>query len=160
MADMLELAAHLPDLLVAPGDTVCAEGGRSNAIWVLVSGRLAVIKNGVQVNAIDRPGAIIGEIAVLLERGNSATVVAETPAVLKYASDGAAFLKSHPEISAFVAKGLAERLNFVTTYLADLKHQYGDAPGLAMVGEVLNQLASRQGPKARPGSARDPDPDS
>jgi hypothetical protein len=46
-----------------------------------------------------------------------------------------------------------------TSYLADLKHQYGDAPGLAMVSEVLHQLAQRQGPPARPGSARDPDPD-
>ncbi len=57
-----------------------------------------------------------------------------------------------------MAVGLAERLNFVTTYLADLKHQYGDAPGLAMVADVLGQLAQRQGPTAQPGSARDPDP--
>ena len=55
--------------------------------------------------------------------------------------------------------GLAERLNFVTTYLADLKHQYGDAPGLAMVSDVLVELTQRRAPPARPGSARDPDPD-
>ena len=55
--------------------------------------------------------------------------------------------------------GLAERLNFVTTYLADLKHQYGDAPGLAMVSDVLSQLSQRQGAVARPGSARDPEPE-
>ena len=58
-----------------------------------------------------------------------------------------------------VADGLAERLNFVTTYLADLKLQYGDAPGLSMVSDVLQRLAHRQGPAARPGSARDPDPE-
>ena len=34
-----------------------------------------------------------------------------------------------------------------------------DAPGLSMVSEVLNQLTQRQAPAARPGSARDPDPD-
>ena len=58
-----------------------------------------------------------------------------------------------------MATGLAERLAFVTTYLADLRHQYGDAPGLAMVSGVLQELAQRQGPPARPGSLRDPDPD-
>jgi hypothetical protein len=58
-----------------------------------------------------------------------------------------------------VAQGLAERLAFVTTYLADLRHQYGDAPGLAMVGQVLTELSQRQVPTARPGSARDPDPE-
>jgi CRP/FNR family cyclic AMP-dependent transcriptional regulator len=56
-----------------------------------------------------------------------------------------------------VAVGLAERLNFVTTYLADLKQQYGDAPGLSMVSHVLQHLGHRHGPAARPGSARDPD---
>jgi hypothetical protein len=55
--------------------------------------------------------------------------------------------------------GLAERLNFVTTYLADLKHQYGDAPGLTMVSAVLRELSERQDERARPGSARDPNPD-
>ena len=67
-------------------------------------------------------------------------------------------LASDPRITRLVAVGLAERLNFVTTYLADLKHQYGDAPGLTMVSDVLNQLAQRQAPPARPGSARDPHP--
>ena len=67
-------------------------------------------------------------------------------------------LASDPRITRLVAVGLAERLNFVTTYLADLKHQYGDAPGLSMVPEVLNQLAQRPAPMLRSGSARDPDP--
>jgi CRP/FNR family transcriptional regulator, cyclic AMP receptor protein len=159
MASMLELAAHLPELDLQPGDQLCAEGGRSGSIWVLVEGRLSVMKSDVQVNVIDQPGAIIGEVAVLLGTGNSATVVAETPTRVRYAQDGDAFLHTHPEISTFVARGLADRLNFVTTYLADLKHQYGDAPGLAMVGDVLSRLAARKVPPARPGSARDPDPE-
>lgn len=156
---MLTLAADLPSMTLQPGEVLCAEGDRSGAIWVLVSGALRVTKGGTDVNRIDRPGAIIGEIAVLLGSGNSATVVADTPCELRVAADGAAMLRSHPEISTHVATGLAERLNFVTTYLADLKHQYGDAPGLTMVGDVLNQLAGRQGPRAQPGSRRDPDPE-
>jgi hypothetical protein len=61
-------------------------------------------------------------------------------------------------IWVLVAVGLAERLNFVTTYLADRNHQYSDAPGLSMVSDVLTRLAQRTGPVARPGSAREPDP--
>jgi hypothetical protein len=85
--------------------------------------------------------------------------VATQPSVLRHAEDGQALLTSDPAITHVVAVGLAERLNFVTTYLADLKHQYGDAPGLTMVSDVLSQLAQRQAPPARPGSARDPDPE-
>jgi hypothetical protein len=72
--------------------------------------------------------------------------------------DGAALLRNEPAITTHVAAGLAERLEFVSTYLADLKHQYGDAPGLAMVDSVLTELVSRQDPPARPGSVREPDP--
>lgn len=88
-----------------------------------------------------------------------ATVVATAASVLRHAADGAALLSSHPDITRWVAVTLAERLNFVTPYLADLKHQYGDAPGPAMVQDVLAQLSQRQSPPARSGSVRDPQPD-
>lgn len=154
MVDMLELSARLPEIMLEPGHVLCSEGDAGGPIWVLVDGSLAVTKSGVEVNAIHHPGSVIGEIAVLTGGGPSATVVARTPCTLRYAADGAAFLRSDPEIGTHVATGLAHRLDFVTTYLADLKNQYGDAPGLAMVGEVLQRLSMRQTPPARPGSDR------
>jgi CRP/FNR family cyclic AMP-dependent transcriptional regulator len=159
MSDMLALSAHLPEVAFAPGEVVVAEGGADGSLWVLVSGALQVRKGTVVVNTVTRPGALVGEIAVLLGTVNSATVEATQPSVLRHAADGQALLASHPTITRLVAVGLAERLNFVTTYLADLKHQYGEAPGLTMVADVLAQLAQRQVPGAKPGSARDPDPD-
>ena len=159
MTDMLSLSAHLPEVEFAAGDTIVREGGPAGSLWVLVSGALQVRKGGVLVNTVTRPGALVGEISVLLGSAVSATVEATERSVMRHAADGHALLASDPAITRLVAVGLAERLNFVTTYLADLKHQYGDAPGLAMVSDVLSQLAQRQGPSARPGSARDPDPD-
>ena len=159
MSDMLALSATLPAVEFVAGEVVIEEGGSAGALWILVSGALQVRKGEVVINTVTRPGALIGEIAVLLETVNSATVVATRPSVLRQAVDGRALLASDPRITRHVATGLAERLNFVTTYLADLKRQYGDAPGLSMVDDVLAQLAERQAPKARPGSARDPDPE-
>jgi CRP-like cAMP-binding protein len=159
MQDMLALSASLPAVEFAPGDIVVPEGGSSGALWILVSGALQVRKGTVVVNTVTRPGALVGEIALLLDVANGATVEAIEPSVLRHAEDGRALLASDPTISRLVAIGLAERLNFVTTYLADLKQQYGDAPGLSMVNDVLAQLAQRQAPSARPGSARDPDPE-
>ena len=159
MADMLELTEHLPEIEYAPGEVIMREGGESSGVWILRSGALQILKNGEEVNAVTRPGALIGEMSILLGIPDSATVQASEPSVLRYADDGEAFLASDARIIHLVAAGLAERLNFVTSYLADPKHQYGDAPGLAMIPDVLRQLADRQGPKAQPGSARDPDPD-
>ncbi len=159
MKDMLSLSSHWPEVTLAPGEVLVAEGGRGGGLWVLVAGALQVLKGSVPVNSITLPGALVGEVSVLLGTPSSATVKAVTPTVLRHAADGAALLASHPDITRRVAEGLAERLNYVTTYLADLRMQYGDAPRLQMVPEVLNQLAQRQQPPARPGSARDPDPE-
>ena len=159
MWDMLTLSAHLPEVAFVPGEVVVREGGAAGPIWVLMSGTLQVRKGNVLVNTVTQPGALVGEISLLLNSAFSATVEAAEPSVMRFAADGRAFLASDVDIATLVAIGLAERLNFVTSYLADLKHQYGDAPGLSMIPEVLRKLSQRQAPIARPGSARDPDPE-
>ena len=117
---------------------------------MLVSGSLGVMKGNTKVNTIDQPGSLVGEMAILLDDRASATT-----SILAHAEQGGVFLRSNAEVTTLVAVGLAERLRFVTMYLADLKHHYGDAPGIAMVGDVLTRLACRQGPPSRPGSARE-----
>ena len=148
MLDLLALSAHLPVLEFAPGETVVEEGCAARGIWVLVSGALQVRKGDVLVNTVTRPGALVGEVSLLLCTAYGATVEANEHSVMRYATDGDALLAAHPAISRMVAVGLAERSNVVTTYLADLKQQYGDAPGISMVSDVLSQLAQRQAPAA------------
>ena len=159
MPDLLQHAANLAPLRLAPGEVVVREGESGAGLWILESGTLKVLKAGTEINTNTRPGAAIGEISLLLGAPYSATVVASDPCVLRHAEDGRAFLVSNPHITHLIATGLAERLHFVTSYLADLKHQYGDSPGLTMVGDVLHQLAHHQRPAAEPGSAREPNPD-
>lgn len=160
MDELLQRTAGLPEVRLAPGDTVIREGETGDGLWILVSGALQVSKDGVSVNSIQRPGAAIGEISLLLDSPYSATVVAREPSVLRYAADGRALMRGDAAITRLIAVGLAERLAFATAYLADLKNQYGDAPGLAMASEVLGHLAHhRPRQPAQPGSARDPNPD-
>ena len=155
---MLVLSAHLPEIEFAAGDAVVREGGATGSIWVLVSGALRVLKGNTEVNTITNPGALVGEMSVLLGIDHSATVEATQPSTLRLAADGHDLL-ADPAITKLVAVGLAERLSFVTTYLADLTQQYADVPGLSMVSEVLSRLEQHAGPLASPGSERDPDPD-
>jgi CRP-like cAMP-binding protein len=155
---MLTLSAHLPEVELDSGQVVVHEGGSGGAIWVLLSGALEVRKGDIPVNTITLPGAVVGEISVLLGTDHGATVVTTEPSRLRYAADGHALL-ADPEVAMLVAVGLAERLNFVSSYLADLKYQYGDSPGLSMVTDVLTRLAQRQQPAASPGSVRDPEPE-
>jgi CRP-like cAMP-binding protein len=159
LRDALALSAHLPEVDLAPGDVVVREGGTSSSLWILVSGALRVVKGDVTVNTIADPGAVIGEMSLLLGTRHSATVEATQPTRLRFAANGHALLDNDPAFAKLVAIGLAERLAFVTTYLADLRHQYGDAPGLSIISSVLSELEQRKGRRAEPGSMREPNPE-
>ena len=89
---MLTLVKHLPEVAFDPGDIVISEGGDAGGIWVLMSGKLLVRKGDVPVNTIDQPGAIIGEISLLLGDSHGATIEALEPTRARFASDGGALL--------------------------------------------------------------------
>ena len=88
-------------------------------------------------------GAVIGEMSLLLGTRHSATVEASQPTRLRFVANGNALLDRDPAFAKLVAIGLAERLALLTTYLADLTQQHGDAPGLSMLSTVLGQLEQR-----------------
>jgi CRP/FNR family transcriptional regulator, cyclic AMP receptor protein len=157
--EVLELTVGLPRRSLAAGETVVVEGEPTGVLYVLESGSLEVRRGDVTVAVLDRPGAVVGEMAVLLGAAPTASVVASGEAVLRVADDGAAFLASRPEIGLLVARMLAERLHLVTTYLADLKQQYGGTgTQLGLVSEVLSSLTGSAGSNSEPGSEREPDP--
>jgi CRP/FNR family cyclic AMP-dependent transcriptional regulator len=160
MNQLLQRTAGLPEVKLAAGEVLVREGESGDGLWILLTGALQVSKSGTAISQIRGAGAAVGEIALLLNSLHSATVVAIEPSTLRYAADGHALLMNDPTITRLIATGLAERLAFATTYLADLKNQYADAPGLAMVSEVLDQMAHRPpGRGANAGSVRDPHPD-
>lgn len=67
---MLELAAG--EFLVREGEPATPE------IYLLTEGTLSVQSKGVSIARLDRPGAVIGEVAVVLSSRRTADVVAES----------------------------------------------------------------------------------
>jgi CRP/FNR family cyclic AMP-dependent transcriptional regulator len=159
MDELLQRTAGLPEVSLAAGEALMREGETGDGLWILLTGALQISKQGAVISAVRRPGAAFGEVSLLLDTPYSATAVALEASTLRYAADGRALLAGDPVVMRLIATGLAERLAFATTYLADLKNQYGDVPGLAMVAEVLDQMAHRPGRSAIAGSAREPNPD-
>ena len=145
VADMLDLTTHLPERSFAPTDVVVHEGGRTGDLWVLVSGRLAVRRGDVEINELNSPGQMIGEVALLLDIPHTATVAAVEPSVLRHAVDGRQLLGGDPAIALHIATGLAERLALLTEYVSDITRQYADVPGISMVSAVLHRMPNRGG---------------
>lgn len=144
---------------VPAGTSVLHEGGKTGHLFVLVEGRVEVIKGDSIVAVITEPGAVFGEMSVLLDQPHTATVRAASDSTIYEFDDAASFLRDQPQVSLLIARLLAQRLNVATTYLADLMHQYaGHGTHLAMVGELLHSMINLPPSEVSPGSDRQSDP--
>jgi CRP-like cAMP-binding protein len=122
-----------------------SEGETSGRLFVLAEGTVEVLRGETKVATVSEPGAMFGEMSVLLKRPHTATVRAKGPVSVFVFDDAEQFLKSNPEIAFLLGRLLAERLNAATTYLVDLKRQFeGHGGHLGMVGEVLEALIHQQ----------------
>jgi CRP/FNR family transcriptional regulator, cyclic AMP receptor protein len=160
MDDVLSLCAGLPVRILATGEVLLAEGSPGGAMYVLVRGAVEVRKDGGTLVRIDDPGAFLGEISALLGVPRSADVVAVEASEVRVIEDPTAVLAAEPELVLAIARLLAHRLRAVTSYLADLKRQYGGAGGhLGLMDQVLSELTAMRRASLAPGSEREDVPD-
>lgn len=144
---------------ISAGTLVIREGGKTGHLFVLIDGRLEVIKSGSVVAVLTEPGAVLGEMSVLLDQPHSATVRAGSDAVIYEVEHADVFLRDQPVVVWLIAQLLAQRLNVATTYLGDLMHQYASYGNhLAMVGELLQSMINLPLTQVAPGSDRQSDP--
>ena len=144
---------------VPAGTLVVHEGGRTGHLYVLIEGRLEVTKGDTVVATIVDPGAVLGEMSVLLDQPHTATVRAASDSIIYEIDDAASFLRRQPGVALLIARMLAQRLNVANTYLADIKRQYaGHGNHLAMVGDLLQSMINLPPAQVEPGSDRQSDP--
>lgn len=160
MTGILEQCRDLPELEVAAGHVLIEQGRTPGVLYVLEHGTAVVERDGIAIVLVDAPGAVLGELSVVLERPATATVRAETPLRLRVAHDPQAFLRSHPDVALIVLRTVASRLEGLTAYLADVKRQFAEhSDHFGMIDDVLHALIHDQPPDVQPGSARDPEPE-
>jgi CRP-like cAMP-binding protein len=144
---------------VPEGTLVIHEGGKTGHLFVLLQGKLEVIKGDSIVAVLTEPGAMLGEMSVLLDQPHTATVRAASDSTVYEFDDAASFLRDQPAVALLIARLLAQRLNVATTYLADLMHQYaGHGTHLSMVSELLQSMINLPPSQVLPGSDRQSDP--
>lgn len=144
MQEVLDLCQGLEIVTFAAGDLMMPEGGTTGLLYVLISGCVEVTKGETPITRIRQPGAIFGEISILLGCPHTAAVEAVEATTCYVVREGRKFLSETPEFAIAVAELLASRLKGMISYLADLKEQYGDRKDhLGMVDELLLDLSHR-----------------
>lgn len=158
MLDVLEWAAHLPEVTFADGAEIFVDGRRHRNLLILVEGTVRITKSDAQISIIDQPGAIFGEMAVLLDAPATATATAIGECRFLKSDDPETLLRDRPGFALEIAVTLARRLDVITGYLADLRNQYADRDDhLGVVDEVLESLMQHQGRVVESGSDRESD---
>ena len=101
----------IPEMSIAAGQLVLAEGSTGSAMYIIRSGRVAVRLNGETVEEIDE-GGIFGEMAIIEQSTRSAEILALTD-VTVVMLDEKKFLQlvaKVPHFSVMVMRTLARRI--------------------------------------------------
>src|SRR5262249_43729242 len=82
MDELLALAERFPHRTLDAGEGLIVDGEPVDALFVLVSGRLKIEKDGVTVATVNERGACVGEMSLLLDVAATATVSASEPSTV------------------------------------------------------------------------------
>jgi CRP/FNR family transcriptional regulator, cyclic AMP receptor protein len=155
--DLLALCADLPLRSWQPGEVLIEFGQIASDMYVLASGSVTIERDGAVFSHIETPGAIFGEMSIVLGSPATAAVRAASEVVCHVVEDPRTFLSERPAAALAVLRVTASRLDRMTKYLVDVKQQLAGEEGhLGMLGLIIDTLEHHQA-TVRPGSARDPD---
>jgi CRP-like cAMP-binding protein len=101
--------ATLPLVTYQAGETVIADGSRTARVLILTKGAVAIVKEDTEIAKVTAPGAVFGELSVLLNQPNKLEVRALETSQFQVA-DAAVLLRQNP-IAIHVAMALARQLD-------------------------------------------------
>jgi CRP-like cAMP-binding protein len=115
--DFIDLVGPLKTIRsMGPKEILFREGDAGSEMYVVLEGAASILI-GQAIIEIARPGAIIGEMALIDEGDRSATVVTRTPCKLLCltAPDFDLLVREHPEFARQVMRVIVERLRRMNT---------------------------------------------
>jgi len=121
------------------GESVLTAGLRTGRLLILKEGAVEVLKEGVQVAAVTEPGAVFGELSVLLDQPHTADVRALEVSQF-HVADGATLLRIDPIGLLYVATVLARRLASANQSLIELKRQVQTGQPRGMIDKTVENM--------------------
>jgi CRP/FNR family cyclic AMP-dependent transcriptional regulator len=140
-ADVLESLTVFPEVAFAKGELVLRQGTTTERLLFLKEGAVNIVRDEVMIARVAEPGAVFGDMAVILGRPHSADVRAAEPTRCHVVENAAMLLEAEPELALYVMTVLASRLDAVNSQLIDARRRLGDAgPQRGFLAETLDNL--------------------
>ena len=128
------------------GQTLFLEGDDSQDLFILVSGKLNIIKGTMKIAEITQKGAIFGEMSFFLGEGarRTATVKAkdDVKAIRVPKEEIPDFLKDFPPVASEIAKMMAQRLEETSQILYGLNEIYDQLPDAVIMTDKDGKILS------------------
>jgi CRP-like cAMP-binding protein len=100
------------------GDVIAEEGSPGGGWYVLLSGRVAVFKQGTKITEFSTRGIVFGEISSILSKPRTARLVAVEPCqVVHFDANLDELVAKYPGVAKTVLISLAQRLEKTTEAL-------------------------------------------
>ena len=141
-----KMLSALPATTYHAGETILSDGSKTGRLFVLKRGKVAVIKNSIELARVDQPGAVFGELAALLDQPHGADVRALQDSVFHIADEK--LLEKDPVLLLAVARILARRFVIASESLVALKNeiQIGSSPSAVrnVIAKMETQMLATQ----------------
>ena len=144
-ADFLKRCAGLSMMRCQAGETVLTSGSKTGRLLVLRSGSVEVVKDGAQLAKVSTPGAVFGELAVLLDQAHTADVRALEQSDF-YVANAATLLAHDSAVPLYVAVILAQRLDGANQALVELKRQLRAGEPSSVISDAVEKVEQHLSP--------------
>ncbi len=142
MTSLLALTASRPTRTLANDEVLLVQGEGGGDLFILLSGKLVVVRDGVNIATLAQPGTLVGEMSVLLGIRNSATVRAEREAKVPVIRDASKLLETQTGLARRVAALVAGRLDATSALLVELAKQNKGKSEQGLLSRILSTIYS------------------
>jgi CRP-like cAMP-binding protein len=129
----------LPLVTYQAGETVIASGSKTGRLLILKKGTVAILKENTEIATVGEPGAIFGELSLLLDQPHAADVRALETSQL-HVANAATLLSQYPNAIRYVATVLAHRLEGANHTLIQLRNQLQAGQPHSVVAKTVSKM--------------------
>lgn len=131
--------AGLPIVTYQAGETVIADGSKTGRLLILRKGNVAILKEDTEIAQVAEPGAVFGELSILLDQPHTADVCALETSQF-HVADAAGLLTKNPTAVLYIAAVLAHRLDGANHALIQLKSQLQRGEPRNVVAKTVSRM--------------------
>src|SRR5262249_199527 len=127
------------------GETVIAAAATIGRLLILRTGAVAVLRGGVEIATVREPGAVFGELSVLLDQPHGRTCVRSRS---RRSTHPATLLRVDPIALLYVATVLARRLDDANQALIELRRQLEAGGPRSVIEKTTDEIEGLLGASA------------